>query len=257
MKVSINIFKSVQENASFYYDQAKKARRKIDGAKKAYEETLTKVENFSFKKKSKIVKDSRKKFWFEKFRWFISSKKKIVIGGRDATTNDILVKKYAEKGDLVFHTQLRGSPFVIIKAEGKKVVKEEIEEAAIFCASMSKSWNAKATTAEVYYVKPEQIKKEFGLPKGSFMIHGQRNYSKPIIELGFGLFEGSIPMCGPLSAIKKNCKKILSIKQGKHKKSDVAKKVRYFLQKAELVDVALDEIMQALPPGDCDVKEIY
>ena len=57
MKVSINIFKSVQENASFYYDQAKKARRKIDGAKKAYEETLDKVENFGFRRGSSTLFD--------------------------------------------------------------------------------------------------------------------------------------------------------------------------------------------------------
>ena len=255
MKVSINIFKSVQENAAFYYEQAKKARKKIDGAKKAHQETLDKIKNFAYKKTTKSIKNSRKKQWFEKFRWFYSSKGKLIIGGRDATTNDIIVKKYTEKGDLVFHTQLRGSPFVIIKAEGKKIAKEETEEAATFCAAMSKSWQTKATTAEVYYVKPDQVKKEFGLPKGSFMIYGERNYLKPVLEVALGIYNG-IPMCGPVSAAQKHCKKVILIKQGTKKKSDIAKRVRHLLQKAENVDVDLDEVMQALPPGDSEIKEL-
>lgn len=256
MKVSINVLKSVQENAVFYYEKAKKARRKISGAKKAYEDTLKKIENFKFKKKTKRIKEIRKKKWYEKFRWFISSEGKVVIGGRDATTNDILIKKYAEKGDLVFHTQLKGSPFVIIKAEGKKIKKQEIEEASIFCASNSKSWQAKATTAEVYYIKPEQLKKEFGLPKGTFMVYGPRTYLKPVLQLAIGLTKNNIPMCGPLTAIKKNCKKIIIIKQGSNKKSDTAKKIKNILQKKENISIDLDEIMQILPPGDCQIKEL-
>ncbi len=257
MKVTIDVFKSVPQNAAFYYEQAKRAKKKIEGAKRAYEETLKRIEQAeSRKKKTKVVLEERKKHWFEKFRWFISSEKKVVVGGSDATTNDILVKKYAEKGDLVFHTQLPGSPFVIIKGDGKEILKEEIEEAAIFCASMSKSWSAKATTADVYCIKPEQIKKEFGLPKGSFMIYGQRTYLRSILELGFGLWNDTIPMCGPLTAIKKHCRKIIEIRQGDLKKSDAAKKIRYILEKAEKVHVDLDEVMQALPPGDCTLKEM-
>ena len=257
MKVTIDVLKSVPENAAFYYEQAKRAKKKIEGAKKAYEETLKRIELAeSRKKKEKIVLEARKKHWFEKFRWFISSDNKVVVGGSDATTNDILVKKYAEKGDLIFHTQLPGSPFVIIKGDGKEIKKEEIEEAAIFCASMSKSWSAKATTADVYYIKPEQVKKEFGLPKGSFMIYGQRTYLRPILELGCGVWNDIIPMCGPLTAIKKHCKKVIIITQGDLKKSDAAKKIRYILEKAEKVHIDLDEIMHILPPGDCTIKEM-
>ena len=254
MKVSINIFKSVQENAAFYYEQAKKARRKIAGAEKAYQITLKKIENFKGVQKKTTTRSERKKYWFEKFRWFISSEGKIVIGGRDATTNDIIVKKYLEKGDAVFHTQLRGSPFVVIKSEGKKITKQELEEAAIFCASNSKSWNANATTAEVYYVKPDQLKKEFGLPKGSFMIYGPRTFMKPIIGLAVGLWK-EVPMGGPLTAVEKQCNKIITVKQGSMKKSDAAKKVRAILEKAEKVAVSLDDVMRVLPPGECTIKE--
>ncbi|MBS3144528.1 DUF814 domain-containing protein [Candidatus Woesearchaeota archaeon] len=256
MKISLDIYKSVQDNAAYYYERGKRSKRKIDGAIRAYHETLKKIENVELKKQKKVYKEERKKHWFEKFRWYLSSEGRLVIGGRDATTNDILIKKYLEPKDIVFHTQLKGSPFVVVKTEGAKLTVQEKEEAAIFCASNSKQWSAQISLADVYYIKPDQVKKEFGLPKGSFMIYGERNYMKAPLELAIGITKDNLVMCGPLTAIKTQCKHILSVRQGSMKKSDVAKKVRYFIQQKEKVDVDLDDIMQALPPGDCDLKEV-
>jgi predicted ribosome quality control (RQC) complex YloA/Tae2 family protein len=42
----------------------------------------------------------RKVHWFEKFNWFISSKNYLVISGRDAQQNELIVKRYMSKGDL-------------------------------------------------------------------------------------------------------------------------------------------------------------
>lgn len=255
MKISIDIYKSVQDNAAYYYERGKRSKKKIDGALRAYQETLKKIENVELKKK-KMPKEERKKHWFEKFRWYISSEGRLVIGGRDATTNDIIIKKYLEQNDLVFHTQLKGSPFVVIKTEGAKPTAQEKEEAAIFCAANSKQWSAQISLADVYYIKPDQVKKEFGLPKGSFMIYGERNYLKAQLELAVGLTKDNLVMCGPVTAIKAQCKNILVVRQGSMKKSDAAKKVRYFLHQKEKVDVDLNDVMQALPPGDCDLKEM-
>ncbi len=256
MKITINIHKSVQENAAYYYERGKRSKKKIEGAERAYRETLKKIENVELKKQQQVEKIERKKQWFEKFRWYVSSEGRLVIGGRDATTNDIIIKKYLEQNDLVFHTQLKGSPFVVIKTEGAKPTQEEKEEAAIFCASNSKQWSANISLADVYYIKPEQVKKEFGLPKGSFMIYGERTYMKAPLELAVGVFQDNRVMCGPLNAVKKQCRQVLGIKQGSVKKSDAAKKIRYFFHQKGKVDIAVDDIMQALPPGDCDVKEI-
>ena len=258
MRITIDIYKSVQANAAYYYERAKRSKKKIEGAQRAYEETLKKIENLSAKKeqRQKRQAEERKRQWFEKFRWYSSSEGNLVIGGRDATTNDIIIKKYLEPNDLVFHTQLKGSPFVIIKAGNQKITEEEREDAAIFCASNSKQWEAKISLADVYSIKPDQVKKEFGLPKGSFMIYGERTYYKAPLELAIGLFQENKVMCGPLSAVKKQCKYILSIRQGSMKKSDAAKKIRYFFHQKEKVDVDIDDIMQALPPGECDIKEL-
>lgn len=42
----------------------------------------------------------RKVHWFEKFNWFISSENYLVISGRDAQQNEMIVKRYMSKGDL-------------------------------------------------------------------------------------------------------------------------------------------------------------
>lgn len=40
------------------------------------------------------VVGARKVFWFEKFHWFVSSENYIVLSGRDAQQNELLVKRY-------------------------------------------------------------------------------------------------------------------------------------------------------------------
>lgn len=250
MKVTINIHKSVQENAAFYYERAKHSRKKIEGAKKAYEITLEKIKNFEAKAEPKEVKAERKKEWYERFRWYKSSDGKIVIGGRDATTNDIIVKKYTEEGDLVFHTEMPGSPFVVIKAEKKQITEQEINEAAEFCATNSKAWNQGLGTSDVFYVKPSQLKQDHGLGKGSFNVDGPRTFIKGMVQQGIGLLENGMVMGGPLEAVKKNCKHFFMIKQGSEKKSDIAKDLKYKFKKLANVDAGLDDLMQALPPGE-------
>jgi len=249
MKVEIDIRKTVEQNAAFYYEKAKKAKRKIQGAeasvKRAEKQALGVKPEIKKKKLKEVI--TRKKKWYEKFRWFTSSEGFLCIGGRDATTNDIIVKKHMQKGDLVFHTEIIGSPFFIIKSEGKKIGKKSIEEAAQATASYSRAWKHGVTTTEVYYIKPEQVKKELGLPKGTFMIHGKRNYLKPILQLAIGKKDDTI-IGGPVSAILKQTKKYFIIDQGDMKTSDIAKMI-----KAKLGGI-LEDIQAFLPPGKGRVK---
>ena len=246
-EIAIDISKKVNENATFYYAIAKKSRKKIENAKKALQDFTERSKNAE-KKTGRIRKTERKKDWYERFRWFVTSEGKLVIGGRDATTNDIIVKKYVDKDDLVFHTEAPGSPFVVIKADGKEILENEKEEAAQFCASNSRAWGNKLVVADVYCFKKEQIKKEFGLPKGTFMIYGEREYFKPNLEQAAGLTGDGRVMGGPVNAVKKHCKNYVVVRQGDEKKSDVAKKIKFLIKADDL-----NEVMQALPPGDCGI----
>ncbi|HIH15199.1 MAG: hypothetical protein QT08_C0008G0011 [archaeon GW2011_AR17] len=245
MKLVLDTTKSLEENAALYFEKSKKAKRKVEGIEKTIELTKKKMffEEEKKQEQKKYVEAPQKK-WYMKFRWFISSDGFLCIGGRDATTNEILVKKHTEKTDLVFHTDLAGSPFFVIKAEGKEIPKMAKEETAQATASFSRAWTQGLTTAEVYAIAPDQVKKELGLPKGAFMIHGKREYFKPIIKLYIGINKENYIECSPL-------KKEYPLKQ-EGKKTDTAKFLQQrFIEKTN-IKYSVDEIMQALP-GDCSV----
>lgn len=250
MRITLDLKKSVEQNAQEYFEKAKKAKKKLEGAKKALEEQNKKLDVLIKQKpkeeKAELTK-ARKKHWYEKFRWFISSEGFLVIGGRDATTNEIIIKKHAEKNDIVFHTDMAGSPFVIIKIKDKKPSNITLQQAADFTASYSKGWKAGLSTLAVFYVNPDQVTKEAQsgefLPKGAFMIRGKTNYINPTMNLAIGLYDNMI-MAGPIDAIKEHCEKYVEVIQGNQKLSDLAKKIQTILGNGDL-----DEIVRALPNG--------
>jgi predicted ribosome quality control (RQC) complex YloA/Tae2 family protein len=257
MELKLNINKTIEQNAEKYFEQAKKYKRKIPGIKKTidiYKEKLAKTETDIESKQQVPREPKRKKEWFEKFRWFISSDGFLVIGGRDATTNEIVIKKHVDKNDLVFHAELPGSPFVVIKSsEGQSISELTIKEAAEFCGSFSKSWKAGRGTADVFHVNPDQVSKEAKsgeyIAKGAFMIYGKRNFHT--VTLNLAICNIGRIMAGPISAIKKQCEdkglRYIELVQGQDKLSDVAKRIQ------RIIGGELDEIIRSLP-SDCTIK---
>lgn len=255
MEVVIDISKSIEQAAGNYFDKAKKLKKKIPGIIETIEKNRSRLDKIRIPEKKE--KKPRRKEWYEKFRWFISSEGFLVVGGRDATTNEIIIKKYTEKSDIVFHTELPGSPFVVIKnPNAVKIPESTLIEAAELCASFSKSWKSGSGTAKVYYVNPDQLSKEVpsgmaGLSKGMFMIYGKRNYIDAKLNIAICNLDaegqGKI-MSGPLSAVKKSAEKYVEIIPGNGKLSDIAKKVQ------KIIGGDLDEIIRALP-SDCTIKK--
>ncbi len=257
IKLSLDLGKSVEENAEVYFNKAKKARKKIEGAKEALAESLSKYDKL--KKKNDALEEQKektkrrvKKEWYEKFRWFFSSEGFLVIGGRDATTNEIVIKKHTDKNDLVFHTDMAGSPFFVIKSENKKIGEKAINETADATCTFSKAWKLGLGNSSVFYVKPEQVSKEAQpgeyLTKGAFMIYGKTKYVENKVNLAIGNYKGRI-MAGPLNAVKKYCRKVIILKQGRRKVSEIAK----FVQKR--IGGELDEIIRSLPAGGFEIKK--
>ncbi|MEM2130892.1 MAG: NFACT RNA binding domain-containing protein [Candidatus Woesearchaeota archaeon] len=260
MRITLDLTKTIDQNASFYFEQAKIARKKAERAKIALEESKKKLleieENINKEiKEQEIGKTNLKKEWFEKFRWFFTSDGFLVIGGRDAGTNELVIKKYTEKDDLVFHTEMAGSPFIVLKTQGKKPSNYALEETAIFTAVFSKAWKLGRTTTEVFYVLPEQVTKETKagefITRGSFMIYGKKNFLKPVLKIFIGIMNENIDekykgkiMIAPENSIKKNCDIFLEILQGNEKNSDIAKKIK---QKLNYFNV--DDILRLLPNG--------
>ena len=85
------------------------------------------------------------------YRKFILETGKEIFAGRDAITNDSLVSE-AKPKDTLLHTLSPGSPFVNI---GESPTKQELKQAAIFCASKSQAWRdtKKDITVNWFYKK--------------------------------------------------------------------------------------------------------
>ena len=255
-RLVLDLKKSIEKNASDYFEKAKKLKKKAKGAEEALQKSLKKLkvlegkkEKFEIKEEKEKKLKQRKKEWYEKFRWFISSDDFLVMGGRDATSNEIVIKKHTDRNDLVLHTDMAGSPFFVIKANRKKIPESTIKEAADAVCTFSRTWKLGLQTSDVFYVSPEQVSKKTKageyMGKGAFMIYGKTNYIENKVNLAIGITKDKTIMSGPVEAIKKKCEKYVTLKQGNEKVSAVAKKISYKLGG----NLDLDEIIRALPAG--------
>jgi predicted ribosome quality control (RQC) complex YloA/Tae2 family protein len=265
--VEINFRKSVSENAEKAYADNKKLKSKLNGAKKSIIKTkdlLRKAKEDSLRIKEnedkELIHKKEKRFWFERYRWFISSDGNIVISGMDKKSNEHVVKKYLKQSDRYAHADIQGAPSVIIKSRGVKdnsieISDNTLEESCIFATCYSKAWKQFAE-AQAYWVKPEQVSKspqsgEF-VPQGAFIIRGKRNYYRCKLEIAIGLItidKIKKIMGGPISAVKKRTDVYFILNPGNTKKSDIAKKI----SKAFHINIELVE--HAIPPGGSKIIE--
>ena len=259
----------IPENAEIYYEKAKKAKRKTKGALIAIENTKKQLEEIKAKKEvamenistpKKRVKKNLK--WYEKMRWFISSDNVLVIGGRDANTNESVVKKYLEPNDIYLHADIHGASSTAIKLNGNEINDNILKESGEFAASFSSAWSLGFTSQDVFWVHPDQVSKtpeagEF-LPKGSFVIRGHRNYIRGArVKLAVGIvdYEGKRIMAGPIDALEAHCENFVVLKPGFTKKEAIAKKIINRINEDDLL--TLDDIIRVLPSGKCDIDEEY
>jgi predicted ribosome quality control (RQC) complex YloA/Tae2 family protein len=260
MKIDIDITKSVEQNAEAYYTASKEAKKKIKGAKRMVEKAKKKLEEGAEEPETqvKIHLDKRRKRWYEKYRWFQTSNGHLVIGGRDADTNEQVVKRHAENNDYVFHTDAPGSPFVVLKRGKNKFSQTDYEEAAVFAATYSQAWKRGLTTSDVFQVKPDQVTKETKageyVSKGSFMVYGERKNWSPTLKLSIGLWRDGddiLLMAGPPEAVHEHCTAYADLEQGSKSKGDIARQLMNVLRLDRTDDVLLQ-----LPSGEFNIFNI-
>ena len=268
-KINIDPKLTIPENAENYYEKAKKAKRKTKGALIAIENTKKQLEKIKAKKDvamesisvpKKRVKKNLK--WFEKLRWFVSSEGVLVVGGRDANSNESVVKKYLEPNDIYLHADIHGATSTAIKLNGNKLNDNLLKESGEFAASFSSAWSKGFTSQDVFWVHPDQVSKtpeagEF-LPKGSFVIRGHRNYIRGArVKLAIGIvdYEGKRIMAGPIESLEKHSENFVVLKPGFTKKEAIAKKILHKINEDDLIN--LDDIIRVLPSGKCDIDEEY
>ena len=259
--IQLDFRKGVAENAEAAYESSKKLREKAEGAKRAIQETVEKLKGLEVETHEVVEeKKKEKRWWFERFRWCVTSDGNVVVGGRDAKSNEILVKKHMKEGDRYVHADIHGAPSCILKnvdVNGKKVDVSEksIEEACEFAGVYSKAWK-QFGEASVYWVFPSQVSKtpqsgEY-LPKGAFVVRGKRNYMRCKMEMAVGVvsIEGvKKVMAGPVSAVKKRSNRFVVLQPGDLEKNRFAKML------AKKFNVDVEEMLKLLPPGDVKVVE--
>ncbi|MHA2071850.1 MAG: ribosome rescue protein RqcH [Candidatus Thorarchaeota archaeon] len=267
--VSLDIRKSAQDNASLAYEQAKKSEAKTKGAQKQIDKTITKLKDLEAKAvkpdtKEKVPVRIRKKRWYEKFRWFLSSEGHLVIGGRDAKTNERLAKRQMESNDVFLHAALHGAPYIVVKVSGNPPGEQTLTEAAQFAITFSRAWQDGLSSGDAYWVDPEQVSftppsGEY-LPSGAVMIYGSKNYIRRVpLELAVGVMiedDDAIPVSGPPSALSVHTEYTVRVAPGKGKKGKLVKEILNQLKKLVpedkkyLIDqIPQEDMMRVLPGG--------
>lgn len=269
LRVDSNL--SIPESCEkIYYDKGKKAKRKIEGVKTAIENTKSQIKQLEDKKdvamqQLEVHKKREKKQlkWYEKFRWFISTDGYFVIGGRDANSNEQVVKRYSKSTDLYFHSDIHGSPSTIIQNDGDSPIPEDtLEQTASFTSSYSSAWKEGFSSYDSYYVNLDQVSKtpqagEY-IKKGSFVIRGHKNFIRNapvLIAIGVVDYDDDKRiMAGPVDAVMKMTENFVILKPGFTKKEKMAKEVLHKIDEEKLFD--LDDIIRNLPSGKCDFLDI-
>ena len=286
-EVSLDLTKSLGENANYLYQKGKKIEKKINGTLLAIQKSEETIKKLKSKKENQIedinflVKSPKKK-WYEKYRWFYTSDNFLVIAGRDASSNEAIYKKYISPNDLVFHTNFHGSPLAIIKNPKSETIPESSKlETADFVASYSQAWKENWGVVDIFYVFPDQISKtppsgEY-LPKGSFIVSGKKNFIRDaktelIIKLEFNEIKQDSDIIfypkviyGPSRALQKleNPKVLLKPSKSGESKGKVAKKIKdYFYKsfddklKKWIALLSLDELIFIIPSGKAILLEL-
>ncbi len=257
--ITLDYDKDVTANAQAYYDRRKDAQLKAQRVEEAIAKTREEIEAA----KAKAVKAARKPrikatkaMWFEAYRWTLSSDGFLILGGRDARTNDQLVKKHLKDGDRYAHADIHGAPSTVIK-DGAKAPETTLREACEFALAYSKAWSAGLASGSAYWVLPEQVSKqaesgEF-LPRGAFVIRGKRNYVHDLpvrLAIGEVEIEGHRKiMGGPVSAVAARSKRYIVLAPGKEDREDVAKRL------AASFTVPIEETGRTMPPGKVQIVE--
>jgi predicted ribosome quality control (RQC) complex YloA/Tae2 family protein len=283
-ELDLDFRKSVEENAASYYEDSKDARKRYEGAEAAMEEKKAEMgmlETTPHEDKP-VIKEKKprkpRKKWYERYRWFISSRRFLIVAGKDAANNERLIKSKTEQGDWVFHTDIQGSAFVVIKAksprgtkfaglpEGQMIPPEVMKEASEIAAACSKAWSKGLGNIDVYAVRPEQVSKTppsgMSLPKGSFMIYGSRQWFRDVeVKMALGVLvdrgvQKAEAIAGPVMALRTYSKYFVTIRPGDTPAGELARKIKEALvykaspeNKPLIEQINVDDFQKLIPAG--------
>ncbi|GAB6943623.1 ribosome rescue protein RqcH [Vulcanisaeta sp. JCM 14467] len=279
--VSIPLNADVGDLINGLFNRAKELERKAKTAEESLNQLRARIEELraegekiaeSVRESSiRVVYGARE--WFERFRWFITSSGRLVIAGRDATQNEVIVRHYLRPWDIFVHADILGGAAVVIRLadSGDTVSDRDIQEAAQYAVSYSRAWVMGLSVLDAFYVRGEQVTKKAPsgeyLGKGSFMIYGSRGWVRNA-ELGLGIGVRIDNMgvssiiriiTAPPSAIGSLTNYYITLRPGTRDRVNVSKEV-YDTFKAKIPGFAkvinLSHIVDAVP-GPSTIEGFY
>ncbi|OIR20848.1 MAG: hypothetical protein BD935_04435 [Marine Group III euryarchaeote CG-Epi1] len=241
--------KSLEANASSYFDKSKEMDRKAERTKEV-------IASKPVSKPKKTVIKNKNVEWFERFRWFITTDGEIAVAGKDARSNEQVVKKYLKTNDRYAHADIHGAPSVVVKnVNGVQPSEHSMLEACNFSLSYSKAWGARVSSGHSFWVDNDKVSKtpntgEF-LAKGAFVIRGKRNWHRNLelnIAIGLITYDGNLKfMSGPISSIEKHSEKFVIFRPGFTERKIVIRKL------SESFSADSTDIEKLLPSGGFDL----
>jgi len=199
----------------------------------------------------------RRVSWYSRFLWVETSGGFLAIGGRDASQNEVIVRRYLGPRDVFMHADVHGASVFIVLTQGREVSEGDLHEVATLAASYSKAWKAGLTSVDVFWVYGEQVKLAAPpgqyLPRGSFMVYGQRNYIKGVkLRLGMGVaYYGDTYdiIVGPPELVASRAAAWVEIAPGDLSVEEVSKEIRsYFIERCpDVRGLTVGDVAKLIP----------
>ncbi|MGC2288807.1 MAG: ribosome rescue protein RqcH [Thermoplasmata archaeon] len=257
-----------RESAQALYTELKRIQSKIAGAEAALKATEAKLKHGEPPPGAPLSVGAgrpaahKKIHWFEKFHWFLTSEGVLVIGGRDAATNDLIVRRYLGVNDLYVHADVHGAASVIVKhppEDSLEAGPKSLAEAGQWAVSYSKAWRAGHASADAFWVKPDQVSKspasgEF-VARGAWVIHGMKNWLKDCpMELGVGQvdYEGeALWTAAPPEALRVRGRLRLVLSPGEDRERSERE-----VEIVRELGISRDLLQRLLPAGGLSIRRV-
>ena len=180
---------------------------------------------------------------YKKYRWFITSSGKLVVGGKSAEQNDQLLisLKKKNKNFIVMHTSHPGSPFSVIFDDA--VGRNDLDECTVFTGCFSRAWKEEKKKTRVHIFRASQLEKTSEMKVGTWRVRGKIKEKDAMLKLVITKQRG-VYRAVPFG-------KGIVVVPGKVDKKEMIEKLRKKLKDTKAGD---DELLSALPAGGMRIE---
>jgi predicted ribosome quality control (RQC) complex YloA/Tae2 family protein len=185
---------------------------------------------------------------YRNYRWFFTSNKVLVVGGKSDNQNEFVIKNFLKLEYTLMHTSLPGSPFMIIQSHNP--TKKDLEETAIMTACFSHQWKLGEKKIEIDIFKGSDIYKSKSMKMGTFGVKAKKKTMKVKPELVLIIQKGKLRAVPPTTKEQV----LVTIKQGKLSKEEAAEKIAKKIKDKFHFPISKQEIMQTIPSDKLSVR---